>query len=991
MIPVEWQHSAGETPKLAEDVATSQPPQPIRGGGLTGTRISHYRVLEVLGGGGMGVVYKAEDLKLGRPVALKFLPEELASDPDSLKRFEREAQTASSLNHPNICTIFEIEEFEEQPIIVMELLEGETLRDHLAAPGSNKMALDQLLEIALQTSSGLAAAHAKGIVHRDVKPANIFLTRHGQVKILDFGLAKLASLEQEPGIVPLDDADIPSAGSKQPSIRTSAETSNGIHTTLTRTGIAMGTANYMSPEQVRKEKLDARTDLFSFGLILFEMATGRRAFGGETAAVIHEAILNQTPVLLDESGSAIPRGLGAVIAKALEKDRSRRYQSVAEMQLDLERLRREMHPGRHRLGRWFAATVLLIVVAVGLWAYLDYRNRVTLSPGDTIIIADVSNQTSDPVFDDALKRSLFISLEQTPYLNVLESDKVSENLRLLNLPVDAKVTPEIARQMCLRTNSKLIITSSIVDIGNRFRVELNAVTCQSGQLIARVLEDATQRNEVVHALGISSALLRRKLGEPAASRARFNTPLEQAASSSPDAIQQLEQGYRRHIAIDLPGAIQHYQHAIELDPDFGLAYAALGSASSALNQTLLATSSLKKAFELRNRMTEPARFRVEDLYYAEVTEEQEKALAVLLQWEQTFQSDFLVHNNLSACLNALGQPDRAADEAREAARLLPTPWSYRIWMSRSIAADRLEEAKAVFDEALPRKFDAADMHEDRALVAFLQNDKSAMQEQWKWGEGKPFGDRLVFERSRVEAYYGQFAAARRSTAQAVVLAGKTDAASGNPAFDNGEEALEEAEAGNLAQARRFAAKAPTKDPGSDAQLVLALALARMGDTGEAQKLTDTLNRDAPFDTRAQNYSLPTIRAAINLYKGDASGAVEILRPTVKYDLADPNGFSSLYPAYIRGLAYLQMVDGREAAAEFQKLLDHPGLVGNEVIGALSHLQLARAQKMMGNEAAARKSYEDFLSLWKDADSNIPIYQQAKAEYALLRKNLNGVP
>jgi DNA-binding winged helix-turn-helix (wHTH) protein len=263
MIPVEWQDSVGETPKVAEDVATSPSPQPIRGGGLTGTRISHYRVLEVLGGGGMGIVYKAEDLKLGRPVALKFLPEELASDPVSLKRFEREAQTASSLNHPNICTIFEIEEFEEQPIIVMELLEGETLRDHLAAPGSNKMALDQLLEIALQTSSGLAAALAKGIVHRDVKPANIFLTRHGQVKILDFGLAKLAPLEQEPEIVPLDDADIPSAGSKQPSIRTSAETSNGIHTSLTRTGIAMGTANYMSPEQVRKEKLDARTDLFN--------------------------------------------------------------------------------------------------------------------------------------------------------------------------------------------------------------------------------------------------------------------------------------------------------------------------------------------------------------------------------------------------------------------------------------------------------------------------------------------------------------------------------------------------------------------------------------------------------------------------------------------------------------------------------------------------------------------------------------------------------
>jgi serine/threonine protein kinase/DNA-binding winged helix-turn-helix (wHTH) protein/Flp pilus assembly protein TadD len=985
MIPVEWQDSPDPAPKVAEDIATSPSTQPIRGGGLTGTRISHYRVLEVLGGGGMGVVYKGEDLKLGRPVALKFLPEELARDPDSLKRFEREAQTASSLNHPNICTIFEVEEFEEQPIIVMELLEGETLRDRLAAPGSNKMALDQLLDIALQTSSGLAAAHAKGIVHRDVKPANIFLAHHGQVKILDFGLAKLASLEQEAEIISLDSEEISSAGSKQPLIQTGAETSNGFHTNLTRTGVAMGTANYMSPEQVRKEKLDARTDLFSFGLILYEMATGQRAFAGETAAVIHEAILNKTPVLLRESGATIPRGLGAVIAKALEKDRSRRYQSVAEMQLDLERLRREMRPGRRRLGRWFAVAASIIALAFGVWTYRDYRNRMILSADDTIIIADVNNQTSDPVFDDALKRALLISLEQTPYLNVLETDKVSENLRLLNLPVEAKVTPEIARQLCLRTNSKLIITSSIVDVGNRFRVELNAITCQSGQLIARVSEDVAGRNEVVHVLGISAALLRSELGEPAASRARFNTLLEQAASPSPDAIQQLEQGYRRHIAVDLPGAIQHYRHAVELDPDFGLAYAALGSASAALGQTPLAASALKKAYELRNRMTEPTRFRVEDLYYAEVTGEQEKALAVLLQWEETFQSDFLVHNNLSGALNALGQPDRAADEAREAARLLPTAWSYRIWMTRSIAADRLEEAKAVFDEALSRKFDTADMHEDRALVAFLQKDKHAMEEQLKWGQGKPFGDRLVFERSRVEAYYGQFAAARRSTAQAIVLADMTDTASGNPAFDNGEEALEEAEVGNLAQARRFAEKTLTNDPNRHVQLVLALAFAQMGDTGEAQKLTDTYNRNTPVGT--QYYSLPTIRAAIKLHKNDAAGAVEILRPTVKYDLADPDGFSNLYPAYIRGLAYLQMGEGREAAAEFQKLLDHPGLVGDEVIGALSHLQLARAQKVMGNEAAARSSYEDFLRLWKNADSNIPIYKQAKLEYSLLRKKL----
>jgi serine/threonine protein kinase len=985
MVPVERVEPLEDLPKIepARHLPENGSPRQSPNTGLIGKRISHFRVLEVIGGGGMGVVYKAEDLKLGRPVALKFLPEELAGDPVSLKRFEREAQTASSLNHPNICTIFGIEEFEGQPIIVMELLEGETLRDRLAAPGSNKMALDQLLEIALQTSSGLKAAHAKGIVHRDVKPANIFLTRYGQAKILDFGLAKLASIEQGTEIISTEDADIPSTGSDQPLVETGAERSNGIHIHLTHTGIAIGTAGYMSPEQVRKEKLDARTDLFSFGLILYEMATGRRAFAGETAAVIHEAVLNRAPILLDESGSAIPRGLGAVIAKALEKDRSRRYQSVAEMQLDLERLRSEIHPGRRRLGKWFAAAAFLIAVAVGIWTYRYYRNRVTLSADDSIVIADVSNQTSNPVFDDALKRALFISLEQTPYLNVLEADKVSENLRLLNLPADAKITPEVARQVCLRTNSKLIIASSIVDVGNRFRIELNAITCHGDRSIARVQEDADQQSEIVHVLGVSAVQLRRKLGEPAASLARFNTPLELAASPSPEAIQQLEEGYRHHVALDLPGAIQHYQRAIELDLDFGLAYAALGAAFGASHQFSLQVAALKKAYELRNRMTELSRAHIEDLYYSNVTGEQEKAFSVLLQWEQTFQSDFIVHNNLAVCLNALGQPDRAADESREAARLLPTPWSYRTWMFDSITANRLEEAKAVFDEALQRKFDRTDMHDDRALVAFLQEDKPAMEEQWRWGEGKPFADRLIFERSRVKTFYGQFAAARPLTEQAVVLAGKTDAASGNADYDDGEEALEEAEAGNLAQSRRLAVKTLTNDPPRFVRLILALAFARMGETGEAQKLADTLNRDAPLDTLVQNYSLPTIRAAVELYKGDPGGAVEILRPAVKYDLGYPDGFNSLYPAYIRGQAYLQMGEGREAAAEFQKLLDHPGIVQDEVTGALSHLQLARAQKMMGDEAAARKSYEDFLSLWKDADSNIPIYRRAKAEYALL--------
>jgi DNA-binding winged helix-turn-helix (wHTH) protein/Flp pilus assembly protein TadD len=632
--------------------------------------------------------------------------------------------------------------------------------------------------------------------------------------------------------------------------------------------------------------------------------------------------------------------------------------------------------------KWLASAGLLLVVA-GVWIFVEHRNKLTLSTDDTIVVADADNLTTDPVFEDALRTALFISLEQTPYLNVLGPDKVSGALKLLNLPADAKVTPEIARRVCLRTNSKLIIASSIADTGNHFRIELNALSCKDGDVVARVWKDVSNRNEIVHVVGVSAAQLRRKLGEPASSLTKFNKPLEQATSPSPEAVQQLAVGYKRHLALDLQGAIQHYQRATELDPDFGLAYAALGAAQNALSEFSLAAAAEKKAYDLRTRMTEQTRFQVEDLYYDDVTGEQEKAYPVLLQWVQTFPRDVIGHNNLAKCLNALGQPNRDADESREAARLLPSPWSYRNWMFTSIMANRLEEAKAVFDEAQARKFDGPDFHEERVLIAFLQKDEPTMQAQWNWAAGKPMEDRSLFGRSSVEAYHGHFAEARHLREQAISLAAKTNDPNGNVAFDYAEEALDEAAIGDSAEAQRLAQRAFTNSPNRNAKLVMALAFARAGDIGRAQRLADALNQGAPLDTVIQNYCLPAIRAAMKLHENDPAEAVEILRPTVKYDLAFPTGFNSLYPAYIRGLAYLQMGEGLKAATEFQKLLDHPGIVGREVIGALSYLQLARAQKMTGNEAAARQSYEDFLALWKDADPEIPIYQQAKSEYARL--------
>jgi serine/threonine protein kinase/DNA-binding winged helix-turn-helix (wHTH) protein/Tfp pilus assembly protein PilF len=952
LVPVQWLEPTTEFPE--RDAPATQPLS--QAGVLIGKKISRYRVLEVIGVGGMGLVYKAQDLRLGRAVALKGLPEEMANDQLALQRFEREAQTASALNHLNICTIYGIEEFEGQPFIAMELLEGESLAHRILTSKPNAIPLAELLEIAIQICYGLEAAHEKGIIHRDIKPANIFLTKQGPVKILDFGIAKLAGGDDGTPNDPASPTETPASN-------------------LTRTGATAGTAGYMSPEQVRKENLDARTDLFSFGLILYEMAAGQRAFTGATMAIVHDAILNETTRPTHELNAAAPRRLDGVIDKALQKDRERRYQSAVEMRRELERVRRESEPVRRIARSALASATLLVVLVTAAWFYWSYRNRVTLSETDTIVLADISNQTGDPMFDDALNSALRYGLEQTPYLNVLAVDKVLGTLALFKLPPTTKVTPDIARQICLRTNSKMVIVNSIADAGNRFQIELNAINCDSGRAVARVRQGAASRNEVVQVLGESAAQLRSKLGEPAASLARFNKPLEEATSSSLEALQAGMTGYKRHIAGDFRGAISNYQHAIELDPNCALCYEALGTANWSIRERPSAIAALKKAYELSKRMTEPNRLHAEFLYYSTVTGEHEKACLVMSQAVQTFPRDALARTNFSTCLALLGQPDRAADEAREAARLLPSPLTYLELIQRNMRADRLNEAKATFDDADARKFDGSDFRWNRALLAFLQHDDGALQEQWNWAEGKPGAARLLWGKAMVEAYYGRFRSARTLQQQALDLDTKLRMPSW-PQY--------EAFVGNLEKARG-ATQGLTIAKDRSGQLFLALALSQAGNTDQAQQLVNAIDNEYPLDTVIQYFHLPTIRASIKLRENDPAGAIESLRPTVKYDLAYPDAFQSLYPAYIRGIAYLQLGDGRSAAAEFQKVLDHPGIVGREVTGALSHLQFARAQKMMGDEAAARKSYEDFLNLWKNADPDLPIYQQAKAEYAKLPK------
>ena len=633
--------------------------------------------------------------------------------------------------------------------------------------------------------------------------------------------------------------------------------------------------------------------------------------------------------------------------------------------------------------KWIAFAALLLIAVGGGESYWAWLHRPKLSPEDTIVLAEISNQTSDPIFDDALNTALAIELQQTPFLNVLAADKVRGNLKLLNHPMDAKITPEIALEICRRTHSKAVVASSIADAGNHFHLELKGIDCLSGRTFAHSSRDATKRNEIVHVLGVAGSRLRTGMGEPAASVEKFDKPLEEATSQSVEALQLLNQGYRRHFSFDRSLAITYYQRAIDIDPSFALAYAAMGARYSNLGEMNKAAAAEKKAYELRHRLTEQNRFIVESLYYDVGTWDLEKAYQVHTEWTRTFPDDASAHTNFASSLEYLGQFDKSAVEAREAVRLQPSASSYWALMSSTILANRLEDAKAVFEEAQARGFDSAELHVLRHLLAFLQRDTAAMNEQLAWSLGKKEAEVLMrWRESQVQAYYGHFQESRRLLKQSVALAAKVGPLNHTPVFREAQ-ALQEIEAGNLAESRRTVADAIAKDQDRDQQLLLAFALARSGNLQQADKLTDALTKQFPADTLTQNYCLPTIRAATKLQVNDPAGAIEILRPAMRYDLAYPPAFNSLYPAYIRGIAYLQIGDGRSAAAEFRKVVDHPAMVGRVLTGALAHLQLARAQTLTGDKIAAQKSYQDFLTLWKTADPDIPVYQQAKAEYALL--------